>query len=200
MVKIAIDGNIGCGKSTVIKNLGNKGYTVFAEDIESWGDWLNMYYDNPKKNALGFQMTVLLSHLKQQKQKNTGDVIYERCSHTCNRIFGSLLLDDGILETHEYDLCKSFEKEFNNSVDVVIYLQTTPEICKKRIQKRDRSCESSINIDYLKNLHNKYESVYKDTTVDGKKIIIIDALQPTDIVLNEVLTHINKLEADVVDI
>ena len=145
-------------------------------------------------------MTVLLSHLKQQKQKNTGDVIYERCSHTCNRIFGSLLLDDGILETHEYDLCKSFEKEFNNSVDVVIYLQTTPEICKKRIQKRDRSCESSINIDYLKSLHNKYESVYKDTIVDGKKIIIIDALQPTDIVLNEVLTHINKLEADVVDI
>jgi len=200
MVKIAIDGNIGCGKSTVIKHLGNKGYTVYPEDIESWGDWLNMYYDNPKKNALGFQMTVLLSHLKQQKQKNTGDIIYERCSHTCNRIFGSLLLDDGILETHEYDLCKSFEKEFNNSVDVIIYLQTTPEICKKRIQKRDRSCESSINIDYLKNLHNKYESVYKDTTVDGKKIIIIDALQPTDIVLKEVLTHINKLNTITIDV
>ena len=106
MVKIAIDGNIGCGKSTVIEKLKN--WTdfkkVYSEDIASWGDWLEKYYEDPKKYALGFQLTVLLSHLRQQGEvDDDGLYIYERCSHTCNRIFGSLLVEDGIMSERELE-------------------------------------------------------------------------------------------------
>ncbi len=190
MVKIAIDGNIGCGKSTVIEKLRGLKYRVYPEDIKSWGDWLIKYYEEPKKYALGFQLTVLLSHLRQQGDVSgdDGDVyIYERCSHTCNRIFGSLLVDDDIMNERDLELCKSYEREFNNGVDILFYLQTTPEICKERIIKRDRSCESSIEIDYLKKLHNKYEDVYShDSIVDGIKIYIIDATRSADEVFEDI--------------
>ena len=46
MVKIAIDGNIGCGKSTVIEKFRELKYKVYSEDIESWGDWLEKYYED----------------------------------------------------------------------------------------------------------------------------------------------------------
>ena len=37
MVKIAIDGNIGCGKSTVVEKLRkHDNFKVYSEDIESW--------------------------------------------------------------------------------------------------------------------------------------------------------------------
>lgn len=211
MVKIAIDGNIGCGKSTVIEKL--REFTklknglfkkVYSEDIESWGDWLIKYYEEPKAYALGFQLTVLLSHLRQQGEVGEDDkgvYIYERCSHTCNRIFGSLLVDDDIMSERDLELCKSYEKEFNNGVDVLFYLQTTPEICKERIIKRDRSCESSIEMDYLKKLHDKYEDVYNfledDSSahtkkVDGINIYIINATHSAEVVLEivlDTLTH-----------
>lgn len=205
MVKIAIDGNIGCGKSTVIEKLRELKYRVYPEDIESWGDWLIKYYKEPKKYALGFQLTVLLSHLRQQGDVSgdDGDVyIYERCSHTCNRIFGSLLVDDDIMNERDLELCKSYEKEFNNGVDILFYLQTTPEICKERIVKRDRSCESSIEMDYLKKLHNKYEDVYSTEItdpdlaciVDGIIIYIIDATRPADEVFKNIQMLLNYHE------
>tara|TARA_B100000035_G_scaffold254122_1_gene223610 strand:- start:542 stop:1156 length:615 start_codon:yes stop_codon:yes gene_type:complete len=191
MVKIAIDGNIGCGKSTVVEKLRkHDNFKVYSEDIESWGDWLIKYYEDPKKYALGFQLTVLLSHLRQQGEvDDKGFYIYERCSHTCNRIFGSLLVDDDIMSKRDLELCKSYEREFNNGVDALFYLQTTPEICKERIIKRDRSCESSIEMDYLNKLHDKYEDVYNgdECKVDGISIYIIDATQSEEDVLQEIL-------------
>ena len=195
MVRIAIDGNIGCGKSTAIKELSEK-YKVYAEDLDAWGDWLVKYYDNPSRYGLGFQMTVLLSHLKQQKEVLVDEtVIYERCSYTCNHIFGDLLVDDKIMEQAELDLCKSYERAFNNSVTDLIYLRTTPEVCKSRIVARDRSCESSIDISYLEKLHAKYESVYNNgyNVIDGIHIHIIDATSDQKTVLDKINYTIEML-------
>ena len=194
-MKIAIDGNIGCGKSTVINRLGESGYTIYPEDIASWGDWLSKYYKEPKRYSFGFQLTVLLSHLRQQSKEIKRDriSIFERCSHTCNRIFGSLLVEDGTMEYDELVLCEDYEHEFNNSVDVLIYLKTTPAICKKRIDFRDRTCESSIDIGYLEKLHHKYESIYNKNVVDGIQIYTVDSTKPIDFVYDNIIKIIKKL-------
>ena len=184
---IAIDGNIGCGKSTIIKLLSYN-YKVFPEDIASWGDWLSKYYEEPKQYSLGFQLTVLLSHLRQQTKQFTEITFYERCSHTCNRIFGSLLVDDGIMKPEELELCVSYERQFNKKVEHLFYLRTSPKICKERMILRDRCCESSIDISYLEKLHNKYESVYNcgSNIVDGINIHIIDANKTPEEIYDEI--------------
>ena len=191
-ITIAIDGNIGCGKSTLLKSLQEFGHRVYPEELDSWGDWLHKYYENPSRYALGFQMTVLLSHLKQQTEWRGRGVghygIFERCSHTCNRIFGSMLVDDGIMDSAELELCKQYETTFNQRVNKLFYLQTTPKICKSRMISRDRACESSINIEYLQKLHDKYESVYNNGTnvVDGIEVHVIDATGSPQSVLDQI--------------
>lgn len=192
---IAIDGNIGCGKSTVLKTLCEN-YCIFPEDITSWGKWLPKYYENPKQYAMGFQLTVLLSHLRQQQEPIYDITFYERCSHTCNRIFGSLLVDDGIMEPEELELCVSYERQFNKPVEHLIYLRTTPEVCMQRIKSRDRDCETSIDIGYLKKLHDKYEEVYNtgEYVVDGINIHIVDANAGKDEIMEAIHGKIEMIE------
>jgi len=38
-----------------------------------------------------------------------------------------------------------------------IYMQTDPEVCFERLQKRNRAAESNVPLDYLKRLHDKHE-------------------------------------------
>ena len=44
----------------------------------------------------------------------------------------------------------------------IVYLQTTPEICLKRTQKRGRMGEDKIPLDYFKQLHQLHENWIKD--------------------------------------
>lgn len=45
----------------------------------------------------------------------------------------------------------------SNPLHGIIYLQTTPEMCLKRTQKRGRTGEDKISIDYLRQLHCLHE-------------------------------------------
>jgi deoxyadenosine/deoxycytidine kinase len=56
---ISIAGNIGVGKSTLLKRLESMGHTVMFEGINrgAWGGLLKKYYDDPKKYAYLFQTT-----------------------------------------------------------------------------------------------------------------------------------------------
>ena len=64
---ISLLGNIGCGKSSILKKLKHhKSLTVGDEPMEIWENCngenlLKMYYDDPKKWAFLFQTKVLLT-------------------------------------------------------------------------------------------------------------------------------------------
>jgi deoxyadenosine/deoxycytidine kinase len=71
----------------------------------------------------------------------------------------------------------SFNKENQNESQTpfkIIYIKTDPEVCFKRLKMRNRESENGIDLDYLKNLHTKYEkwigSIVKQD-VDAVKLI-----------------------------
>ncbi len=41
-------------------------------------------------------------------------------------------------------------EQYDNDLDGIIYLQTTPELCLERCQKRNREEENTIQLEYLK--------------------------------------------------
>ena len=52
MVKVvSINGNIACGKSTLLRALKDNGYEVVTEGLNrgEWGNVLELYYENPKR-------------------------------------------------------------------------------------------------------------------------------------------------------
>ena len=61
-MKIVFDGNIGCGKSSILKLLVDKSAIdlhVYNEPLNDWSKWLELFYSDMKKYSFGFQMRVL---------------------------------------------------------------------------------------------------------------------------------------------
>jgi deoxyadenosine/deoxycytidine kinase len=61
-MKISIDGNIGCGKSSILERLcKDMRYPVFLEPVKDWTSWLHLFYKDPARWGLSFNIKVLLS-------------------------------------------------------------------------------------------------------------------------------------------
>lgn len=162
MTVIIIDGNIGSGKSTIIDRLKNDNLLTIPETIDNFQPWIKLYYENMNKFALGFQLEVLLSHMKLKhliKEKTIN--ILERSPLSCLYIFGKYLLDKGILSEIEHDLCIRLNNEYGWIPKNIIYLQTDPEIAYQRVQIRDRDGENNISKDYLTSLDIYYNKLYE---------------------------------------
>jgi deoxyadenosine/deoxycytidine kinase len=186
---VTISGNIGSGKSTCISNLAREyegcGNTkLFFEPIEHWGEWLNLFYENPRKNALGFQIKVLLGflYLKEDACCRKNDlIITERSPDDSLYVFAQNLFNNKLLSKTEFDLVRDFSNETSWKPDVYIYIKTRPEVAYARMQVRSRECEKSVDLDYLKQLHDLYErhvSLLSSKTeitvymVDGNKSVL----------------------------
>ena len=46
--------------------------------------------------------------------------------------------------------------------NLIVHLDVSPEESKRRIEMRQRECESTISVEYLQNLHLAYEEFLKD--------------------------------------
>jgi len=171
MVRIAIDGNIGSGKSTLINQLKKNGYDVYHEDVTKWTDegWLHNFYTDPKKYSLGFQLRILLSQSEKMILNNKNLIIHERSPFTLNNIFGKILLEDNNLSNLELELCYKFAEKFGWQPDYIIYLECNPNECYNRIISRDRSDET-IKLDYLQKLHDKHEHEFKRSSIPVYRI------------------------------
>ena len=63
------------------------------------------------------------------------------------------------------------------SVDLVIYLRTSPEVAYERLKARSRSEEKIVSLEYLQDLHNLHEKWLQQgaEVLGGGKILVIDA-------------------------
>jgi deoxyadenosine/deoxycytidine kinase len=72
-----------------------------------------------------------------------------------------MLHDDGIVEDMEYNIYNKWYDEFikDYRVDAVIYMDSDPEVCQRRIAKRCRQGEEGIPLNYLtkcRDYHSKW--------------------------------------------
>jgi deoxyadenosine/deoxycytidine kinase len=174
---ISIEGNIGSGKSTLIKELpgllSNSEYSVIIlpEPVDQWATIshngetiLEKYYKDKKKYSFSFQMMAFITRLSQLKQavKNAPDhclIITERSVFTDRDIFARMLYDTGFIEPIEYQIYLRWFDEFISEFDFIgcIYVNTDEEICAQRIENRHRKGEDIIPIEYLRDLTRYHE-------------------------------------------
>ena len=160
-----IEGNIGSGKSTLIKNLSlkYKNIVFLPEPVNIWNTIrdssgvtiLEKFYSNQKRYSFSFQMMAYITRFVQLKEAiNDTDtiIITERCMYTDREIFAKMLYDSSLMEDIEYSIYLHWFDEFIKDIriDGYVYVKTTPETCLNRIKSRDRKGEQSITIDYLK--------------------------------------------------
>lgn len=186
-MRISIGGSIGSGKSTVLRELEKAGYDVFYEPVDEWKH-ISKFYSDRKRWSFTFQIEVLNSFLKVKDKDAVEDavVVCERSPWESYNIFSKNLVEQGDMTVDEFEL---FKKVYDNMAwkpDIFIYLRSTPETCLERIKERSRSCETEIDIEYLRSLHTLYEGLY------SRDSICVDANRSAE----DVYTDVKKILED----
>jgi len=177
----SVEGNIGSGKSTLVEFVkeSRHNFVYLPEPVSLWNEFkdssgvtiLEKYYQNPMKYAFSFQMMAYITRLTLLKNtikssRPDSIIITERSIYTDREIFAKMLYDSKHIEEIEYSIYLRWFNELSDiKLDGIIYVETTPEICLKRIEKRNRKGEESIPLNYLKDCHDYHEEWIKRTDV-----------------------------------
>ena len=159
---IAIAGNIGAGKTTLTKMLAKYyGWEPRFESV-SFNPYLEDYYGDIKRWAFCLETYFLKERFKDMLavQKASHTIVQDRSIFEGVYVFVRNNYERGDLSQRDYetfmelfDLMKSQMK----MPDMMIYLRKSVPALIAQIQKRGRDYEQAMQIDYLKDLNEKYE-------------------------------------------
>ena len=159
---IAVAGNIGVGKTTLVKNLSLRlGWTPFYEP-EAENPYLADFYKDMHAWAFHSQVFFLTKRLRAHKNllAHRGFVIQDRSVYEDARVFAyNLYLQEQITERdyHTYQELYQVLIEFLPPPDLVIYLKASVPTLQQRIANRGRDYEEKIDPAYLEQLNLLYE-------------------------------------------
>lgn len=201
---IAIAGNIGSGKTTLTRLLAkNYGWTPKYEDVD-FNPYLSDFYNDMQRWSFNLQIYFLNSRFKDIVEISKSDVhvIQDRTIYEDACIFAPNLHSMGLMTTRDFENYSSLFNLMLSLVkppDLLIYLKSSIPNLVSQIQKRGREYESSIRLDYLKGLNDRYDN-WINNYKDGKKLIInVDEIKfeenPKDlsIVIDSINAQLNGL-------
>lgn len=182
---IAISGNIGSGKTTLVEMLSRRlGWKPFFEDISN--PYLDDFYQDMNEWSFKMQISFLSSKIAQLKniENSKTNVIQDRTIFEEAYIFVENLHDMALMSSRDYELyMKIFNQglEFVKTPDLVIYLKGSTQTLISQIQKRGREFEMGISTEYLDRL-NVY---YNNWIANYKGSMIIIDIDNDDFVLDD---------------
>ena len=173
---LAVSGNIGSGKTTLTEKLAKHyGWKAQFEAVDD-NPYLPDFYEDMKRWAFHLQVYFLNSRFNQIKkiQESTTPTIQDRTIYEDAYIFAANLYKSKLLTERDYWNYRSLFDSMISHVkapDLLIYLKADIPKLVGQIEKRGRTYETAMRIDYLKNLNSHYQewiSGYKE----GKLLIV----------------------------
>jgi deoxyadenosine/deoxycytidine kinase len=203
---IAVEGNIGAGKSTLcntLHDLRSKAgpCTLMPEPVDkpSFRQLLGLFYKDPKRWAFAFQMHALKERFNQHtlasELVNSHTSVVQDRSIYADGCFGITAHELGNMVTEEWDIYAEMFgalKRFLRYPDVVVYLRVLPEVCKERMDRRKRPEEAGVPLDYLKRLHDQHEMFIEEMS-RYTRVLVIDSSPAGDEQVSQVNTAIDEI-------
>lgn len=195
---IAIEGNIGAGKTTLAHLLAKKLNARLILEQFADNPFLPKFYESPKLYAFPLELFFLAERYKQLKDMvNTSDLF--QSITVSDYLFSKCLLFAKVnLADEEFRLYQNFFEIIQQqlvSPDILIYLHSPVQKLQRNIKKRNREYEQKISDEYLFNIQETYNSYIVQHNI---KTIFIDAVN-ADFLGNEqhLQTVLDALEDDV---
>src|SRR5215813_3627891 len=169
---IALEGPIRVGKSTLANVIADR---LNAQRVIEPDDnpFLRSFYEGQRGAAFQTQFSFLMRRYEQLRALEVGpdsrktivaDYIFEK-----DKIFAYINLTDPELEVYNH-----YYQHFRQQLavpDLVIYLQASPEVLKKRLRKKNHPGESLVSDDYLDEVVKAYEHFFFHYTSSDLLII-----------------------------
>lgn len=173
---IAIVGNIGAGKTTLASKLSQHfKWDLYLEAVDD-NPYLKDFYEDMERWAFHLQVYFLNSRFSQvqQIQATERNVIQDRTIYEDAFIFAKNLHQSGLMSTRDYENYFALFQSMISMVkppDLMIYLKADLPKLIGQIEKRNRDYESSISINYLRNLNEHYNTWMGSYDL-GKQLVI----------------------------
>ncbi len=159
---IAVAGNIGVGKSTLVTLLCTRLQWQPFYEPEGENPYLSDFYHDMRKWAFHSQVFFLTRRLRAHRQltEHPTSAIQDRSVYEDAEVFANNLYRQGLISTRDYGSYRELYQvliEFLPPPDLVVYLRASVETLTSRITNRGRDYERQISEEYLAQLNLLYE-------------------------------------------
>ncbi len=202
---IAVAGNIGTGKTTLTKMLGD--HFNWQSHFESVSDnpYLADFYTDMKRWSFPLQIYFMTHRVKAHLgiTEGTSSAIQDRTIYEDANIFARNLFEQGQMEDRDFQnyievykiLCSKLQPP-----DLMIYLRKSLPRLQEQIKKRGRDYEQDMPKDYLGNLNRYYDewiSNYKEgrvLVIESDELDFVTRPQDFELISKRVLSCLDQAD------
>ena len=164
---IAVAGNIGVGKSTLVALLSQRlGWQPFYEAVAE-NPYLADFSADMQQWSFHSQIFFLSNRLRAHRQlaEHPTSVVQDRSVYEDAEVFACNLYHQGTLSARDYATYRDLYEllaAFLPPPDLVVYLRAPATVLAQRIAQRGRDYERTISAEYLGQLNDLYEAWIRD--------------------------------------
>lgn len=169
---ICIEGNIGAGKTTLAKELARLLKAEYLPERFEENVLLPLFYQKPKTFAFPTEYSFLIDRHKQllnyfgkpRKKTTVADFHFDKCLCFAK---ANLKEDDFVFYKKHFNAMK----ETLPVPDLIVYLETEPELLLRNIRKRGRDVEKSLKARYLQKIQKSFDTYYLAKQKSGARVL-----------------------------
>ncbi|MAU17348.1 MAG: 2-amino-4-hydroxy-6-hydroxymethyldihydropteridine diphosphokinase [Muricauda sp.] len=176
---IAIEGNIGAGKTTLSKMIANDFNAKLVLERFADNPFLPKFYEDQSRYAFPLEMSFLADRYQQFMDDTSQFDLFKNFMVSDYDIFKSLIFAKVTLQKEEYNL---YRKVFNfmykevKKPEIYLYLYQNTERLLENIKKRGREYEQNIDPAYLEKINRGYLDFIKSHPNQNSMILDIGEL------------------------
>jgi deoxyadenosine/deoxycytidine kinase len=173
---IAIEGNIGAGKTTLATRMSKQFNTrLILEQFED-NSFLPKFYDDPSRYAFPLELSFLADRFQQLKSQLAVQDMFHPVTIADYFILKSLIFAKKTLSSEEFTLYTRLFSIIENALpkpDLLVYLYLDISRLQSNIRTRGRVYEQKIEDDYLQKIQEGYLDYIRKQ--QGLRVLVIDA-------------------------
>ena len=182
---IAIEGNIGAGKTSLSKKLADD--FNFRLILEQFSDnpFLPMFYENPERHAFTVELFFMSERYQQLQEELQNQDLFTQGTISDYYFIKTLLFAQKNLKGEEYRLFQRFFNILNQNFpkpELLVYLHQSVPNLMANIKKRGRGFEKKIPEDYLQSIQDAYMDYFK---LEYEIPILIMDVENLDFITNQ---------------
>lgn len=192
---IAIEGNIGAGKTSLSKMMSNDFNTKLVLERFADNPFLPKFYEDKERFAFPLEMSFLADRYQQLSDDLAQLDLFKNFIISDYYIFKSLIFAQITLQKDEYTLYrKLFDLMYKEITkpDLYVYLYQNTERLLDNIKKRGREYEQNIEANYLEKIQKGYINFIKTqpnlntSIIDVSELDFVNNKDDYDIIIQQI--------------